>query len=376
VRPIYCSRAVVMRIFAFVLVFCSAFIHASWNVAVRHLKGNVPALVFGHFFGTILFFPLTKIGADDLIETLFSSRSCLTLAASIGAHALYVLLLATAYKYGDVGLVYPLARGTAIVVATLISQSLGFDPPLSHYEVLGITVVVSGILLLCADASHLHQVEVGSEIHQYDAVPTVSDNNEENNSKDQKQCDDRGVEMSTISASEEESVQPSGNGSIDVISSSVMVAASDDNRSANSFAVSVMLAVLTGICTASYSLLDSRGVTMHSALAWNFWMNLWSSGMLLPIILWKYKDQTDELFRMHKMSLLIIAPGTVGAYLIVLYVFSLPDISVAIIVTMRECSVLFGAFFGVVLLKESYRFLKCIAIVVILVGMIILKLFA
>ncbi len=37
-----------------------------------------------------------------------------------------------------------------------------------------------------------------------------------------------------------------------------------------------------------------------------------------------------------------MAPAATGAYMIILYVFELPDISVALVVTLREFAVLIG----------------------------------
>ena len=131
------------------LVFTSALIHATWNVVSKSLKGNTAILVIAHFIGALLNLFLAYLLENDFYQIYHQSSIYYLLIPSILAHGLYVLLLAAAYVYGDVGLVYPIARGFAILLATTIGQILEIDKPLRIFQLLGICVVLLGIILLC-----------------------------------------------------------------------------------------------------------------------------------------------------------------------------------------------------------------------------------
>ena len=90
------------------LVFTSALIHATWNVVSKSLKGNTAILVIAHFIGALLNLFLAYLLENDFYQIYRQSSIYYLLIPSILAHGFYVLLLAAAYVYGDVGLVLSL----------------------------------------------------------------------------------------------------------------------------------------------------------------------------------------------------------------------------------------------------------------------------
>jgi hypothetical protein len=106
--------AIKMQTLAFLLILASATIHASWNTLARHVKGNTPALVFAHFIGSLMVFPFIFL-YPNAFRTLSCPWVVPLMTLSLFSHAMYVMLLSSAYVYGDVGLVYPLARGTGML---------------------------------------------------------------------------------------------------------------------------------------------------------------------------------------------------------------------------------------------------------------------
>jgi multidrug transporter EmrE-like cation transporter len=67
--------------------------------------------------------------------------------ASVAIHIVYYLALAQAYRFGDLGQVYPIARGTApLMTAVLATVWLGEG--LGSYGWAGVIVLAAGILLL------------------------------------------------------------------------------------------------------------------------------------------------------------------------------------------------------------------------------------
>jgi len=99
----------------FLLVIFAAILHAIWNGMVKSYKDkviSVSAIVFGHVPMAILvmlFLPLPTLESVPFI----------ILSAII--HQGYQYNLISAYTVGDLTKVYPIARGTGPIVATIIS---------------------------------------------------------------------------------------------------------------------------------------------------------------------------------------------------------------------------------------------------------------
>ena len=125
----------------FFVVILAAFLHAIWNGMVKDFKDkviSVSAIVFGHVPMAILvmlFLPLPTL----------ESAPYIILSAII--HQGYQYYLISAYKIGDLTRVYPIARGTGPIVATLISITfLGLL--ISKFQILSIFLICFGIIIL------------------------------------------------------------------------------------------------------------------------------------------------------------------------------------------------------------------------------------
>lgn len=136
---------------------------------------------------------------------------------------------------------------------------------------------------------------------------------------------------------------------------------------------SVGYAIGVGTCTATYSIVDAMGVQIVPSPLWAFLYNFISNPCLMPFLYIYFHEESIVAIKEHKRSIIIIAPCVVGAYLIILVVFSMPGVDVALVVTLREFAVLIGALFGVAFLKERYSWIKFTAIILMLMGMILLK---
>ena len=107
-----------MDINVFMAVMVAAILHSTWNGMVKKHGDkviSVSAIVFGHVpmaIVVILFVPLPTIESVPYI----------ILSALI--HQGYQWYLISAYKIGDLTKVYPIARGTGPIIATLISIGL------------------------------------------------------------------------------------------------------------------------------------------------------------------------------------------------------------------------------------------------------------
>ena len=125
----------------FLLVIFAAILHAIWNGMVKNFDDkvvSVSAIVFGHVpmaIAVMLFLPLPTLESVPYI----------ILSAII--HQGYQYNLISAYKFGDLTKVYPIARGTGPIVATLISIGL-LGVLFSKFQIISIILISFGIIIL------------------------------------------------------------------------------------------------------------------------------------------------------------------------------------------------------------------------------------
>ena len=104
-----------MELPVFLIVLLAALLHASWNAFVK-MNGDrvlfmaVMMAASGLIaFAVALFLPLPAV------------ESWPYLATSVLIHIGYQVFLLSAYKFGDLSHVYPLARGSAPLIVALVS---------------------------------------------------------------------------------------------------------------------------------------------------------------------------------------------------------------------------------------------------------------
>jgi len=125
----------------FLLVIFAAILHAIWNGMVKSYKDkviSVSAIVFGHVPMAILvmlFLPLPTLESIPYI----------ILSAII--HQGYQYNLISAYRVGDLTKVYPIARGTGPIVATIISI-IFLGLLITKFQTLSIVLICFGIIIL------------------------------------------------------------------------------------------------------------------------------------------------------------------------------------------------------------------------------------
>lgn len=100
------------------LVLLSAFAHATWNLLAKRAGGGPAFLWLFDALSILMYAPITAVSI--LIER--PRVGIIELAFIFGSatlHLVYFLLLSSGYRAGDLSLVYPLARGTGPLLATL-----------------------------------------------------------------------------------------------------------------------------------------------------------------------------------------------------------------------------------------------------------------
>ena len=131
-------------------VLVGALLHASWNALVKSSTDKTLDTALIHVLCSFYAIPLCLyLGLPDPQVWPY-------IAASLLVHVAYYFALAGAYRYGDLGLAYPLMRGTAPVLVALSSLVL-LDEALTPLAWLGVLCVSCGLLLLGAGGAMLAQ---------------------------------------------------------------------------------------------------------------------------------------------------------------------------------------------------------------------------
>lgn len=122
----------------FVAVLCAAGLHAAWNALVK--QGGDPWLRLAtvNLTGTVLAVPFVLALPPP------PAAAWPWLFASIVAHTGYYWTLARAYTSGDLSLVYPIARGFAPVLVTLLGAVVAAEIPAPR-TLLAVLLVSLGI---------------------------------------------------------------------------------------------------------------------------------------------------------------------------------------------------------------------------------------
>ena len=130
-----------MTVLVFSLVLLAAALHAIWNAVIKGTGDKTIAIglvalghmVLGLIGAAILPLPDIKVIPFILASTLI--------------HWGYYYGLTTAYKFGDLSLIYPIARGISPVIVTYFAF-FWIDERLSWVEMSGVLLISSGILFL------------------------------------------------------------------------------------------------------------------------------------------------------------------------------------------------------------------------------------
>ena len=126
------------------LVLLAAAAHAAWNLLARRAEEKLAFLWCGTLVSTVLLSPL---GVWLLLTEPIPAAGWGVVLLSAGLEALYYWTLAQAYRYGDLSLVYPIARGTAPILVPLLATAF-LGERLSGLAMAGIGLVVIGTVVL------------------------------------------------------------------------------------------------------------------------------------------------------------------------------------------------------------------------------------
>jgi drug/metabolite transporter (DMT)-like permease len=275
----------------FLAVLFAAACHAGWNALIKvgldplstttliSLGSGVVALVLVPFVGTP------------------AMAAWPWLIGSIAIHLVYFASLIESYRTGDLGQVYPIARGAAPLM-TAVATTIFIDERLSAVGWAGILALVAGVLLLSARG--------GREFAQID-------------------------------------------------------------RRAIGFAL------FTAMTICAYSVVDGVGARLAAnPNAYSLWLFIGIAVVMLPYAL--YRDGPDVIPAMQRFWRRGFAGGALQVLSYGIAIWAMTVAPIAVVATLRETSVLFGAAIAVVVLKEPLRAVRVVAACMIVCGLVLIRL--
>lgn len=279
-----------MDLYVFAAVLVGAACHAGWNTVVKLRLDPLSAISGLAIAAGIASVPLVLIFGVPL------AASWPYLAASVALHIVYNAALSEAYRAGDLGQVYPIARGAAPVMTALVG-ALWLGELLGLYGWLGVLVITSGILLVSLRGG-------------------------------------RALET--------------------------------DKRA-------VGFALLTAVTITAYSIADGLGGrnsgSPHAYTAMLFLLD----GIVMAIYgSWRLGPALTQAFRINWPIMFLGGVLSIASYWIAIWAMTVAPIG--LVAALRETSVIFGALFAVVLLKEPVRPIRVAAACLVVAGAIFIRL--
>jgi drug/metabolite transporter (DMT)-like permease len=280
-----------MENFVFLAVLFAAACHAGWNALIKvglDPLSTTTLISIGSGIVALVFIPL--VGAPAWVAWPW-------LVASVVIHLVYFASLIETYRTGDLGQVYPIARGAApLMTATVTTIFIG--EKLSVVGWVGILALVAGVLLLSARG--------GRELAQVD-------------------------------------------------------------RRAIGFAF------FTALTVCAYSVVDGVGGRLSvNPNAYSVWLFVGIAFVMLPYAL--YRDGRDVIPAMQRYWQRGLAGGALQFLSYGIAIWAMTAAPIAVVATLRETSVLFGAVIAIVVLREPLRAVRIIAACLIVCGLILIRL--
>jgi len=269
------------------IILLAAALHAGWNTLIKISGDRVAIMALMTLAGSLLsllFLPFVESPAP---------ASWPLLALTILLHTGYHFFLPVAYDHGDLGQVYPIARGSAPILVT-VGAILFAGEYIEPIALVGVICLAIGVMALAFE-------------------------------------------------------KPNG---------------ATINRKA------VVFALATGVCIASYTIVDGLGVRQAgSVLGFAVWLTI-GDGLLtfLIALIWK----RGAIWGVARGNLRIGIVGgamQVGAYWII--VWALAVAPMGMVSALRETSVLFAALISTFLLKEGFGVWRFISASLVAFGLML-----
>jgi drug/metabolite transporter (DMT)-like permease len=154
------------------LALFAAILHATWNAFLRTGADRLWTVTIMSFSSTVIAAPLL------FYYPLPASSAWIFIVLSAILQVGYSVFLVAAYRYGELGQVYPIVRGTVPVLVTIGGVLLAGDR-ITAMQTIGVVLVAAGIMSLslgkgrAATASILFALATGIIIASYATVDAL-----------------------------------------------------------------------------------------------------------------------------------------------------------------------------------------------------------
>jgi drug/metabolite transporter (DMT)-like permease len=136
------------------LVIVAAFIHASWNILLKRVRGGLSFLWFVDILQGFVFAPWIAWVIWSEKPTLGFTEWFFIVGSAV-IHIAYYFFLQRGYRLGDISLVYPIARGSGPMLSSIVAiLFLGERPGV--LGILGIMAIGVGIFFLAGGIRNPH----------------------------------------------------------------------------------------------------------------------------------------------------------------------------------------------------------------------------
>lgn len=131
---------------AIVIVLVSALAHAGWNLFGKKVSPSGAFFWYANAWGVLVALPLLWC-YQPVIARLDAGLWWLVLLTGL-FQASYLSALAAAYRFGELSVVYPLARSSPLLILLVGALFLGTAERITAAAVVGIVLIVAGCMVL------------------------------------------------------------------------------------------------------------------------------------------------------------------------------------------------------------------------------------
>ena len=132
------------------LVLVAALAHASWNLLAKRAEGGTGFVWLYTVAASVIYLPVL-VAALIVDPGPLGLEAFVFMAGSGALHTVYASLLQRGYRTGDLSLVYPLARGTGPLIATVAAIAFFGERP-GPVALAGAGLIVAAVLSLARPA--------------------------------------------------------------------------------------------------------------------------------------------------------------------------------------------------------------------------------
>ena len=132
---------------ALAFIAVAAVLHAGWNILLKTAGDPLRTATVGMVAVSVVLVPAALLGWWLLDRPAFPAAVWAIGVVSGVLEAAYFVTLTAAYRRGDLSVVYPLARGTALVLAVVVGVVI-LQEHLAPLALVGVALLVVGLLVV------------------------------------------------------------------------------------------------------------------------------------------------------------------------------------------------------------------------------------